>query len=133
MAAKTRGNAAIVLVVEDEALLRMAATDLVEDAGFEAIEASNADEAIRILEERTDIHIVFTDVDMPGSMDGLKLAEAVRGSVATDRDHRDLGASDRRGRRLAIRLCVFLEALPGGRDRRRASANDGVKGKLSYA
>ena len=67
------------LVVEDEAMLRMAAVDLIEDAGFEAIEASNADEAIRILEARTDIHIVFTDVDMPGSMDGLKLAEAVRG------------------------------------------------------
>ena len=57
----------------------MAATDMIEDAGFEAIEASDADEAIRILEARTDIHIVFTDVDMPGSMDGIKLAEAVRG------------------------------------------------------
>jgi CheY-like chemotaxis protein len=57
----------------------MAATALVEDAGFEAVEASNADEAIFILETRTDIRVVFTDIDMPGSMDGLKLAEAVRG------------------------------------------------------
>lgn len=68
----------IVLVVEDEALLRMAAVDLVEDAGFEAVEAANADEAVRILESRTDIRIVFTDIDMPGSINGLKLAAAVR-------------------------------------------------------
>jgi two-component system, response regulator PdtaR len=51
---------------------------LVEDAGFIAIEAANADEAIAILESRKDIRIVFTDIDMPGSMDGLKLARAVR-------------------------------------------------------
>jgi CheY-like chemotaxis protein len=68
----------VVLVVEDEPLLRMMAMDLVEEAGFEAIEARDADEAIEILEARIDIHIVFTDVDMPGSMDGLKLAAAIR-------------------------------------------------------
>lgn len=67
-----------VLVVEDEPLLRMMALDLVEDAGFEAIEARDADEAIAMLEAREDITIVFTDVDMPGSMDGLKLAAAIR-------------------------------------------------------
>lgn len=67
-----------VLVVEDEPLLRMMAVDLVEDAGFEAVEASNADEAVLILEQRGDIRIVFTDIDMPGSMDGLKLAAAIR-------------------------------------------------------
>ena len=67
-----------VLVVEDEPLLRMMAVDLVEDAGFEAIEAANADEAIKILECRSDIRVVFTDIDMPGSMDGLLLAAAVR-------------------------------------------------------
>jgi CheY-like chemotaxis protein len=70
---------AIVLVVEDEPLVRMAAVDLVEEAGLEAIEAKNAEEAVRILETRTDIRIVFTDIDMPGSMDGIKLAAAVRG------------------------------------------------------
>jgi CheY-like chemotaxis protein len=69
---------AIVLVVEDEPLLRLMAVDLVEQAGFEAIEATNADEAVRILETRTDIRIVFTDIDMPGSMDGMMLAAAVR-------------------------------------------------------
>jgi two-component system, response regulator PdtaR len=68
----------IVLVVEDEALIRSSALDMVEEAGFEAIEASNADEAIRILESRNDIRAVFTDVNMPGSMDGLRLARVVR-------------------------------------------------------
>jgi len=71
-------NRKAVLVVEDEPLLRMMAMDMVEDAGFEPIEARNADEAIALLEARTDITIVFTDVDMPGSMDGLKLAAAIR-------------------------------------------------------
>lgn len=74
-----RGGTAIVLVVEDEPLLRMMAVDLVESAGFEAVEATDADEATRILEARTDIRIVFTDIDMPGSMDGIKLAAAIRG------------------------------------------------------
>jgi two-component system, response regulator PdtaR len=69
---------AAVLVVEDETLIRFAAVDLVEGAGYEALEASDADEAIRILQSRPDIRVVFTDVDMPGSMDGLKLAQFVR-------------------------------------------------------
>jgi CheY-like chemotaxis protein len=51
---------------------------VIEDAGFEVIEAANADEAIRILENRKDIRVVFTDIQMPGSIDGLKLAHAVR-------------------------------------------------------
>ena len=69
----------IVLVVEDEPLLRLLAMDIVEEAGFAPLYAANADEAVRILEARTDVCIVFTDVDMPGSMDGIKLAAAVRG------------------------------------------------------
>lgn len=69
---------AAVLVVEDEAVIRLAAMDLVESAGYEAVEAKNADEAIRILEARTDIRVVFTDIDMPGTMDGMKLAHFVR-------------------------------------------------------
>ena len=69
----------VVLIVEDEFLLRMDAVDMIAAAGFEAIEAANADEAIGILEARRDITVVFTDIQMPGSMDGLKLARAVRG------------------------------------------------------
>jgi two-component sensor histidine kinase/CheY-like chemotaxis protein len=64
----------VVLVVEDELMLRMRAVDIVQDAGFEPIEAISADEAIKILESRTDISVLFTDIQMPGSMDGLKLA-----------------------------------------------------------
>lgn len=68
----------VVLVVEDEPLLRMLAVETVEEAGFVALEAAGADEAIVILESRQDISLLFTDIDMPGSMDGLKLANAVR-------------------------------------------------------
>jgi CheY-like chemotaxis protein len=71
-------NRIVVLVVEDEPLQRMMAVDLVLDAGFDVVEAWSADEAVSILESRSDIRIVFTDVDMPGSMDGLKLAAAIR-------------------------------------------------------
>jgi CheY-like chemotaxis protein len=69
----------VVLVVEDEFLLRLDAVDMVAAAGFEVVEAGSADEAIDILETRRDINVVFTDIQMPGSMDGLKLARAVRG------------------------------------------------------
>ncbi|THD64247.1 MAG: response regulator [Bradyrhizobium sp.] len=69
----------VVLIVEDEILLRMDAVDMVGAAGFEVIEAGNADEAIEILETRPDITVVFTDIQIPGSMDGLKLARAIRG------------------------------------------------------
>ena|SRR5947209_6986992 len=68
---------AVVLVVEDEMLLRMSAVDMVEDAGFTSLEAVDADEAVAILESRSDIALLFTDIQMPGSMDGLKLAHAV--------------------------------------------------------
>ena len=67
-----------VLVVEDEMMLRMRAVDIVEDAGFTPLEAVNADDALAILEARSDIELLFTDIQMPGSMDGLKLAYAVR-------------------------------------------------------
>jgi CheY-like chemotaxis protein len=69
----------VVLIVEDEVLLRMDAADMIAGAGFEVVEAGNADHAIEILESRPDITVVFTDIQMPGSMDGLKLARAVRG------------------------------------------------------
>ena len=68
----------VVLVVEDDFLLRMDAVDIVRNAGFEAIEAANADQAIAIIEADPDIHIVFTDVQMPGTMDGLRLASFIR-------------------------------------------------------
>lgn len=68
----------IVLVVEDEPMLRMMAVDMVEDAGFEAVEAADATEAVRTLETRPDIRIVFTDIDMPSGVDGMRLAAIIR-------------------------------------------------------
>jgi CheY-like chemotaxis protein len=67
-----------VLVVEDEPLVLMSTVDYLQDEGFNVLEAANADEAIAKLEANPAISILFTDVDMPGSMDGLKLSAAVR-------------------------------------------------------
>ena len=67
-----------VLMVEDEALILLATAEDLRSAGFTVFEASNADEAIVLLEAHPEIRILFTDVDMPGSMDGLKLSAAVR-------------------------------------------------------
>jgi two-component sensor histidine kinase len=66
-----------VLVVEDEMLLRMRAVDIVEDAGFTSLEAVNAEDAMVLLESRSDIDLLFTDIQLPGAMNGLKLAYAV--------------------------------------------------------
>ena|SRR5205809_715614 len=67
-----------VLVVEDEPITRMDVVEQLEEAGFKVFEAPDADKAIKILETNSAIRILFTDIDMPGSMDGLKLAAAVR-------------------------------------------------------
>jgi CheY-like chemotaxis protein len=76
--ARVSQKSAVVLIVEDEPLVRLCAVTMVEEAGFDVVEAANADEAIRVLESRRDIQVVFTAIQMPGSMDGLKLAHAVR-------------------------------------------------------
>ena len=68
----------VVLVVEDEMLLRMRVVDMVEDAGYVPVEAVDADEAMAILRSRSDIALMLTDVQMPGSMNGLQLAHVVR-------------------------------------------------------
>jgi CheY-like chemotaxis protein len=67
----------IVLIVEDDMILRMRSVDIVEDAGYTPVEAVDADEALGILQSRSDIALLFTDIQMPGSMDGLQLAHAV--------------------------------------------------------
>jgi CheY-like chemotaxis protein len=67
-----------VLVVDDEFLVRLAAVEMVEDAGFIALEAEDADVAIKLLEAHPEIRLVFTDINMPGTMDGLKLANYAR-------------------------------------------------------
>jgi two-component system, response regulator PdtaR len=70
--------APVILIVEDDPLLRMLAVEFVNEAGFETLEACDADQAIAILESISKISVLFTDVNMPGSMDGLKLARVVR-------------------------------------------------------
>lgn len=67
----------VVLVVEDEMVLRMRVVDMVEDAGYHPVEAVDADEAMSILQSRSDIALMLTDVQMPGSMSGLQLAHEV--------------------------------------------------------
>lgn len=71
-------SAVVVLVVEDDYLVRLHGASILEEAGFSVLEAGSADEAIALLEVRKDIRIVFTDINMPGSMDGLRLAHAIR-------------------------------------------------------
>ena len=66
-----------ILVVEDEPLIRLGLASTIEDAGYEVVEAASADEAIRKLEQIEDVRLVLTDVDMPGSMDGIRLAHYV--------------------------------------------------------
>lgn len=68
----------VVLIVEDDILVRLTAVFLLEEAGFATLEAGSADEGIKLLEARKDIHVVFTDINLPGSMDGLRLAHAIR-------------------------------------------------------
>jgi CheY-like chemotaxis protein len=68
----------VVLIVEDEYLVRTGTRAAVEMAGFDVLEAGDADEAIAILTARNDVSLIFTDIHMPGSMDGLKLAHFVR-------------------------------------------------------
>lgn len=67
-----------ILIVEDEPLVRFDLIDLFENAGWRVFDAGNADEAIAILDGHKEIRAVLTDVQMPGSMDGVKLAHYVR-------------------------------------------------------
>lgn len=66
-----------VLIVEDEAMVRLIGADAVEDAGYDVVEAASADEALTILQGAEEVHILFSDIRMPGTMDGLQLARIV--------------------------------------------------------
>lgn len=88
-----------VLVVEDEPLVRMDIRDQLQDLGFKALEAANAAAAVTMLMANDDIQIMFTDVDMPGGMDGLMLAAAVRDrwppiKIIVTSGHRKVGMDD---------------------------------------
>jgi two-component system, response regulator PdtaR len=79
MTGTSTGSMPVILIVDDEPLLRMLAAEVAEEAGFEVLEAANADDAVTLLETHPEVALLFTDINMPGSMDGLKLAHAVRG------------------------------------------------------
>jgi CheY-like chemotaxis protein len=68
----------VVLIVEDEEIIRMAAVQMIEDAGYAAVDTSSADHAVTILEGRNDIRAVFTNIRMPGSTDGMELARTIQ-------------------------------------------------------
>lgn len=70
-------NGPVLLVVDDETLIRMNGVAILEDAGFKVLEAADADEAISVLEHAPEVRLMFSDVDMPGSMNGVELATAV--------------------------------------------------------
>ena len=67
----------VILIVEDEALVRLSAIGMLEDAGFRMIEAANGDEALELLEADSDVQLLFTDINMPGSFNGLAMAHKI--------------------------------------------------------
>ncbi len=93
-----------VLVVDDEPLLRLFNVDMLSDAGFDVLEAGDADEALRVLEATDDIQVVFTDVEMPGAIDGFGLADRIEAMWP------EIGVVVTSGRRLP-------DAAPGARSR----------------
>ncbi len=70
----------VVLIVEDQVLVRMTAHDLLSEAGFQVIEASNGDEALRILDARPDVVVVISDIEIGDGIDGLELARKIEES-----------------------------------------------------
>ncbi|MFE1598765.1 response regulator [Methylobacterium sp. ID0610] len=123
-----------VLIVEDDGLVRLMAADMLEDAGFAVLEATNADEALAILERRGDIGTLFTDVDMPGSMNGFALAQRVaerwpriRLVITSGRFSPDPSDGPDHGRFVAkpYRAASVLQAIESAVEpRRRASGRD---------
>jgi CheY-like chemotaxis protein len=117
----------VVLVIEDDFLVRMNAAQAIEEAGFEAIESANADQAIAILEARPDIIIVFADIQMPGDMDGLKLAAAIRDRWPPIKIVATSGARQHQNGRSAGRRALSAEALQPSANCRDAARADRMK------
>ena len=102
----------VILVVEDEFLVRISTVEMIEDAGFRVLQAADADEAIEILQVRPDIRVIFTDIHMPGSMDGLRLAHAVRARWPPIKNHCDFRTRQRPDKRFARRRAFHTKAVP---------------------
>jgi two-component system, response regulator PdtaR len=71
----------VILLVEDEMLVRMLAADVLSEAGFTVVESASAEEALAVLQTRSDVRMLFTDVNMPGALDGLGLAQIVHDHI----------------------------------------------------
>jgi hypothetical protein len=93
----------VVLIVEDDLLIRLQAVQIISEAEFDVLEASSADEAISILEARSDITVLFTDIQMPGGC-GQR-------ALASDQNRRDFRPCRCANRRLAGRRALYSEAL----------------------
>jgi CheY-like chemotaxis protein len=78
MAKRAPSQKPVILVVEDEPFLRFHAADVLEQEGFGIAEATNAENALRVLENRQDVKLVFTDIQLPGTLDGIDLARQVQ-------------------------------------------------------
>jgi CheY-like chemotaxis protein len=104
----------VVLIVEDEALVRMTAVDMVEEAGFEVLEATNADEAILLLEARRDITVVFTDIEMPfrWTASGSRRPSGADGRPSKSSRHLDVASFVTAICRPAVGSYQNLTALP---------------------
>jgi CheY-like chemotaxis protein len=100
-----------ILIVEDDQLLKFLTVNIVEEAGFVALHAASADEAVAILESRSDVALLLTDIDMPGSMDGLKLAHAVRNRWPPIKICSRIRPSSALGKRFADEQPLFRQAL----------------------
>lgn len=99
------GQQPLVLIVDDEPLVRMIAAEGLFDAGFEVIEAESAEDALGILAARPDIGVLFTDINMPGGVDGVELANLVHARwprlcivITSGQDHLRAGAMPQAGR-----------------------------------
>jgi CheY-like chemotaxis protein len=101
----------VILIVEDEFLLRLDSAETIESAGFEVIQAANADEAIAILKARPDIHVVFTDIQMPRSIGWAETRPVRSRPLAADQDSGDLQSCYGRRRRFAGRQRLPAEAV----------------------
>ncbi len=104
----------VVLIVESEAVIRIGTIETLEDAGYAVLNASNSDEAIKILESRNDIRVVFTDIKMSGSIDGLKMAHAIRGRWPPIHLIVTSGRNVSKERELPVRARFILKPYEGG-------------------
>ena len=75
---KDANTAGTVLVVEDEAMVNLDVSEALRDEGFETVQSYSGEEALSVLEARSDIRVVFADVNLPGTIDGIQLAREVQ-------------------------------------------------------